>query len=194
MKKKYFFIGIISLIIFGFLIPQPIQALLVYTPLNSFFNNHLVILCIIVGIIQAISEECGYYSVMKKIYTKDHSDCLSKWFGLGRGVLHTIFDIASAMILITSFGNGFLIVISRLISLVALVQLTYLDFISLKEKNIRFLIVSIIFHFAMNSILYANELKLLNFSDSSFVLIYSCTVIAVSNVLIKKCNFKGVIL
>ena len=169
MKKKYFFIGIISLIIFGFLIPQPIQALLVYTPLNSFFNNHLVILCIIVGIIQAISEECGYYSVMKKIYTKDHSDCLSKWFGLGRGVLHTIFDIASAMILI-------------------------LDFISFKKKNISFLIISIVFHFVLNSILYANELKLLNFSDSLFVLIYSCTVIAVSNVLIKKCNFKGVIL
>ena len=125
---------------------------------------------------------------------KDHNKFLTKWFGLSRGIFHTVFDIGSSIVLISSFGSGLLLIISRLISLVALLCLTYFDFISLKEKNIRFLIVSIIFHFAMNSILYANELKLLNFSDSLFLLIYSCTVIAVSNVLIKKCNFKGVIL
>lgn len=194
MYKKYFFLGVISLVTFGLLLPQPIQAILIYSPLKTIFNNHLIVLCIIVGIIQAISEECGYYFVMKNVYKKDHNKFLPKWFGLGRGIFHTVFDIGSSIVLISSFGSGLLLIISRLISLVALLCLTYFDFISLKEKNIRFLIVSIIFHFAMNSILYANELKLLNFSDSLFVLIYSCTVIAVSNVLIKKCNFKGVIL
>ena len=158
MNKKYFFLGVISLVTFGLLLPQPIQAILIYSPLKTIFNNHLIVLCIIVGIIQAISEECGYYFVMKNVYKKDHNKFLPKWFGLGRGIFHTVFDIGSSIVLISSFGSGLLLIISRLISL------------------------------------YANELKLLNFSDSLFVLIYSCTVIAVSNVLIKKCNFKGVIL
>ena len=67
MNKKYFFLGVISLVTFGLLLPQPIQAILIYSPLKTIFNNHLIVLCIIVGIIQAISEGCGYYFVMKNV-------------------------------------------------------------------------------------------------------------------------------
>ncbi len=48
MKIKYFVAGMISLIVFGLLLPQPIQALFVYTSLKSFFDSHLVLLCILV--------------------------------------------------------------------------------------------------------------------------------------------------
>lgn len=47
MKIKYFVAGMISLIVFGLLLPQPIQALFVYTSLKSFFDSHLVLLCIL---------------------------------------------------------------------------------------------------------------------------------------------------
>lgn len=70
MKVKYFVAGMISLIVFGLLLPQPIQALFVYTSLKSFFDSHLVLLCILVGAVQGISEECGYYIIMKKYIRK----------------------------------------------------------------------------------------------------------------------------
>ena len=87
MKIKYFVAGMISLIVFGLLLPQPIQALFVYTSLKSFFDSHLVLLCILVGAVQGVSEECGYYIIMKKIYKKDKKEILPLGFGLGRGVL-----------------------------------------------------------------------------------------------------------
>ena len=48
MKIKYFVAGMISLIVFGLLLPQPIQALFVYTSLKSFFDSHLVLLSYLV--------------------------------------------------------------------------------------------------------------------------------------------------
>ena len=61
MKKvKLLFIGAISLVVFGVLLPQPIQALLVIidTPVKNFFVTHALCLCVVVGLIQGISEEC----------------------------------------------------------------------------------------------------------------------------------------
>ena len=60
MKKvKLLFIGAISLVVFGLLLPQPIQALLVIidTPVKNFFVTHALSLCVVVGLIQGISEE-----------------------------------------------------------------------------------------------------------------------------------------
>ena len=60
MKKvKLLFIGAISLVVFGLLLPQPIQALLVIidTPVKNFFMTHALSLCVAVGLIQGISEE-----------------------------------------------------------------------------------------------------------------------------------------
>lgn len=56
MKIKYFVAGMISLIVFGLLLPQPIQALFVYTSLKSFFDSHLVLLCILVGAVQGVEN------------------------------------------------------------------------------------------------------------------------------------------
>lgn len=185
MKIKYFIIGIISLIIFGLVLPQPIQALFVYTPLKVFFDSHLILLCILVGAVQGVSEECGYYFIMKKIYKKDGNEILPFWFGLGRGVFHTIFDICSVVFSMTSFGSGMVAVISRLVALGALLVLTNLDFIAFKNKKIFILVISILLHLVMNGIIYANELELLHFSDSLFILGYSVFVIVLGSAILK---------
>ncbi|MGN0245814.1 MAG: YhfC family glutamic-type intramembrane protease [Lachnospiraceae bacterium] len=177
MKIKYFITGIISLIIFGLLLPQPIQALFVYTSLKSFFDSHLVLLCILVGGVQGVLEECGYYVIMKKIYNKDQKEILPFWFGLGRGVLHTIFDIGSVVLVMTSIESGVVSIISRLIGLCALLVLTNLDFIAFKNNRIYILGISILLHLVMNGMIYANELELLHFSDSFFIFGYSAFVI-----------------
>ena len=185
MKVKYFITGIISLIIFGVLLPQPIQALFIYTPLKSFFDSHLVILCILVGVVQGVSEECGYYVIMKKIYNRDKKEILPFWFGLGRGVFHLLFDICSVVFVMTSFGSCMVAIVSRLISLGALLVLTNLDYIAFKNKRIFILGISILLHSAMNGLIYANELELLHFSDSLFIFGYSVFVIIVGSIIMR---------
>lgn len=185
MKIKYFITGIISLIIFGLLLPQPIQALFVYTSLKSFFDSHLVLLCILVGGVQGVSEECGYYVIMKKIYNKDKKEILPFWFGLGRGVLHTIFDIGSVALVMTSLGSGMVAIISRLIGLGALLILTNLDFSAFKNNRIFILGASIFLHLVMNGIIYANELELLHFADSLFIFGYSVFVIILGSIIMR---------
>ena len=212
MKIKYFVAGMISLIVFGLLLPQPIQALFVYTSLKSFFDSHLVLLCILVGAVQGVSEECGYYIIMKKIYkkegckmkilvvncgssslkyqlidmeTKDKKEILPLGFGLGRGVLHTIFDIGSVVFVMTSLGSGMVAIIFRLIGLGALLVLTNLDFIAFKNNRIYILGISILLHLVMNGAIYANELELLHFSDSLFIFCYSAFVIVLGGIIMR---------
>lgn len=164
MKIKYFVAGMISLIVFGLLLPQPIQALFVYTSLKSFFDSHLVLLCILVGAVQGISEECGYYIIMKKIYKKDKKEILPLGFGLGSGMVAIIF---------------------RLIGLGALLVLTNLDFIAFKNNRIYILGISILLHLVMNGAIYANELELLHFSDSLFIFCYSAFVIVLGGIIMR---------
>lgn len=193
MKVRYFFIGMISLIIFGLLLPQPIQAICVYTPLKSFFDRHTVVLCVLVGVIQGVSEECGYYYIMKKIYDKDQDDSLPFWFGMGRGVLHTIFDIVSVLLVMTSLRNSMVAIVSRLVCLGAMLWLTNLDYQAFKDRNRVLLVISVLFHFGMNSVIYANELDLVHFSESIFVLVYSCIVIVFGAMImrLKMCLLKN---
>lgn len=165
--------------------PQPIQALFVYTSLKSFFDSHLVLLCILVGAVQGVSEECGYYIIMKKIYKKDKKEILPLGFGLGRGVLHTIFDIGSVVFVMTSLGSGMVAIIFRLIGLGALLVLTNLDFIAFKNNRIYILGISILLHLVMNGAIYANELELLHFSDSLFIFCYSAFVIVLGGIIMR---------
>ena len=185
MKIKYFVAGMISLIVFGLLLPQPMQALFVYTSLKSFFDSHLVLLCILVGAVQGVSEECGYYIIMKKIYKKDKKEILPFGVGLGRGVLHTIFDIGSVVFVMTSLGSGMVAIIFRLIGLGALLVLTNLDFIAFKNNRIYILGISILLHLVMNGAIYANELELLHFSDSLFIFCYSAFVIVLGGIIMR---------
>lgn len=190
MKKvKFVLIGAISLVIFGLLLPQPLQALLVIvdTPFKKFFEIHTVILCVIVGLIQGISEECGYYFVLKHILKKEQNENLSFWFGLGRSLLHTIFDIV--IIIGTFYSNIWVFIftiVARMFSFVAMMKLTMLDYLSCKKKKLLYLVLSILFHAILNGILYASELQLIINFDIWFMIIYSLVIIIISSFIYKK--------
>ena len=138
MKKvKLLFIGAISLVVFGFLLPQPIQALLVIidTPIKNFFAIHTLSLCMIVGIIQGISEECGYYFVLKQISKNEQLKSLPFWFGLGRSLLHTLFDIGTIIVTFTNIWGFIFAIVSRMFSFVAMMKLTKIDYLSYQKKK-----------------------------------------------------------
>lgn len=163
MKKKMFILGIISLVVFGVLLPQPIQAfmVLVDSPIKSFFVQHSVILCIAVGLLQGVCEECGYFIAMKKSLKEKKDDSAPFWFGFGRGLLHTVFDVGVVIATIHNIGDGLLIIGVRLVGMYALIDLTRLDYLSNRNNTIYYLFMSIAFHSILNGFLYANELDLI---------------------------------
>lgn len=76
MKKSkimLIIIGAVSLVIFGLLLPQPIQAIsvLVDSPIKKYFAIHPVLPCVMVGLLQGSFEECGYYWVFSKLLNKN---------------------------------------------------------------------------------------------------------------------------
>ena len=176
---------------FGVLLPQPIQALLVMidTPIKNFFITHTLSLCVIVGLIQGISEECGYYFVLKQISKREQSKSLPFWFGLGRSLLHTLFDIGT---IILSFSNIWVFVfafVSRMFSFVAMMKLTMIDYFSYQKKKVLYLGLSILLHAILNGMLYAYEIQILNVMvnfDIWFMIAYSIIVIVISSVICRK--------
>ncbi len=192
MKKvKLLFIGAISLVVFGFILPQPIQALLVIidTPIKNFFVIHTLSLCIIVGIIQGISEECGYYFVLKQISKNEQLKNFPFWFGLGRSLLHTLFDIGTIIVTFTNIGIFIFSIVSRMFGFVAMMQLTKIDYLSYQKKKVIFLGLSVLLHAILNGILYAYELQLFNAAanfDIWFMLVYSVAIIAISGIICRK--------
>ncbi|MDE6132539.1 MAG: YhfC family intramembrane metalloprotease [Oscillospiraceae bacterium] len=197
MKKvKLLFIGAISLIVFGLLLPQPIQALLVVidTPVKEFFAAHQLSLCVIVGLIQGISEECGYCFVLKHIKNEPPENT-PFWFGLGRSVLHTLFDIVTIIIAFSNIWVFIFAVVSRIFSFAAMIELTKIDYFSYQRKKVLYLGLSVLLHALLNGVLYAHELQLFNAaanSDTWFILVFSITVIAVSSIISKKELRKGI--
>ena len=188
---KLLFIGAISLVVFGLLLPQPIQALLVMidTPVKNFFMTHALSLCVVVGLIQGISEEGGYYFVLKQISKREQSKSLPFWFGLGRSSLHTLFDIGT---IIVSFSNIWVFVfaiVSRMFSFAAMMKLTMIDYVSFQKKKVSYLGLSILLHAVLNGVLYAYELQKLNVIanfDIWFMIVYSVVVIVLSSVICRK--------
>lgn len=195
-KVKLLFIGAISLIVFGLLLPQPIQALLVIidTPVKEFFAVHQLSLCVIVGLIQGISEECGYYFVLKHI-KNDQPENTPFWFGLGRSALHTLFDTVTIIIAFSNIRVFIFAVLSRMFSFAAMIELTRIDYLSYQRKKLLYLGLSVLLHALLNGVLYAYELKLFNAAanfDTWFILVFSITVIAVSGIVSKKELRKGI--
>ena len=192
MKKvKLLFIGAISLVVFGVLLPQPIQALLVMidTPVKNYFMTHALSLCVIVGLIQGISEECGYYFVLKQISKREQSESLPFWYGLGRSLLHTLFDIGTIIVTFSNIWVFVFAIVSRMFSFAAMMKLTMIDFFSYQKKKILYLGLSVLLHAILNGILYAYELQILNVIanfDIWFMIVYSIIVIAVSSVICRK--------
>lgn len=191
MKKyKIFLIGVLNLLIFGLLLPQPIQALmvLVESPIKDFFSRHLLLLCVAVGIIQGSFEEGGYYLVFRTILKKERSKETPILFGLGRSGLHTIYDVGTIFAARMSIFGCFIAVVGRIFTFGAMMGLTLIDYKSIIKKRVVYLALSIVFHAAMNGVLYANELGLLNANnnfDSMFMIGFSCVVI-ITSVLICK--------
>ena len=190
-KHKIFFIGALSLIIFGLLLPQPIQALLVLveSPIKEFFETHSLLLCIIVGLIQGLSEECGYYFVFRTIFKNESSIKIPIFFGLGRSSLHTIFDIVTILMMHNNISNLLIAIFSRVIGFGALMGLTLIDYNSIIKKKISYLILSVLLHAIMNGTLYAAELNLFkvnNNFDSLFMICFSCAVIIFSMLICRK--------
>lgn len=186
MLKKYkiFLIGVLSLLIFGLLLPQPIQALmvLVESPIKDFFSRHLLLLCVAVGIIQGLFEEGGYYLVFRTILKKEKSKETPIVFGLGRSGLHTIFDVGTIFATRMSILGCFIAVVGRIFSFGALMGLTLIDYKSITKKRVVYLALSIVLHAIMNGVLYANELELLkvnNNFDSMFMISFSCVIIII---------------
>ena len=192
MKKvKLLFIGAISLVVFGLLLPQPIQALLVMidTPVKNFFMTHALSLCVIVGLIQGISEEGGYYFVLKQISKREQSKSLPFWFGLGRSSLHTLFDIGTIIVAFSNIWIFVFAIVSRMFSFVAMMKLTMIDYVSFQKKKVSYLGLSILLHAVLNGVLYAYELQKLNVIsnfDIWFMIVYSATVIVISSVICRK--------
>ena len=192
MKKiKLLFIGALSLVVFGLLLPQPIQALLVIidTPIKNFFVIHTLSLCIIVGIIQGISEECGYYFVLKQISKNEQLKSLPFWFGLGRSSLHTLYDIVSIIVTFTNIRVFIFSIVSRMFTFAAMMKLTKIDYLSYQKKKALFLGLSVLLHAILNGTLYAYELQLFNVTanfDIWFMLIYSIAVIVISSIICRK--------
>lgn len=192
MKKvKLVFIGAISLVVFGLLLPQPIQALLVIidSPIKNFFVIHTLSLCVIVGLIQGISEECGYYFVLKQISKNEQVKSLPFWFGLGRSLLHTLFDIGTIIVTFTNIRVFIFSIVSRMFSFVVLMRLTKIDYLSYQKRKALLLGLSVLLHAILNSTLYAYELQLFNAAanfDIWFMLVYSIAVIAISSIICRK--------
>lgn len=191
MKKyKIFLIGVLSLLIFGLLLPQPIQALmvLVESPVKDFFSRHSLLLCAAVGIIQGLFEEGGYYLVFRTMLKKEKSKETPIVFGLGRSGLHAIFDFGTIFAARMSIFCCLIAVVGRILSFGALMGLTLIDYKSITKKRVVYLALSIVLHAIMNGVLYANELELLNVNnnlDSIFTISFSCVVIIISVLICK---------
>ncbi|MDE7283193.1 MAG: YhfC family intramembrane metalloprotease [Lachnospiraceae bacterium] len=191
IKVKLLFIGAISLVVFGLLLPQPIQALLVIidTPIKNFFVTHALSLCVVVGLIQGISEEGGYYFVLKQISKREQSKSLPFWFGLGRSLLHTLFDIGTIIVAFSNIWVFAFAIVSRMFSFVAMMKLTMIDYFSYQKKKVSYLGLSILLHAILNGMLYACELQIVNVIanfDIWFMIIYSAAVIVISSVICRK--------
>lgn len=191
MKKyKIFLIGVLSLLIFGLLLPQPIQALmvLVESPIKDFFSRHSILLCVAVGIIQGLFEEGGYYLVFRTMLKKEKSKETPIVFGLGRSGLHTIFDVGTIFAACMSILGCLIAIVGRILSFGALMGLTLIDYKSITKKRMVYLAVSAALHSIMNGVLYANEMKFLNVNnnfDSMFMICFSCVVIIISVLICK---------
>lgn len=191
MKKyKIFLIGAISLLIFGLLLPQPIQALmvLVASPVKDFFSRHSLLLCAAVGLIQGLFEEGGYYFVFRTMLKYEKSKETPIVFGLGRSSLHTIFDVGTIFAARMSVFGCLVAVAGRILSFGAMMGLTLIDYKSITKKRVVYLALSIVLHAIMNGVLYANELELLsvkNYFDSMFIIGFSSVVIIISVLICK---------
>ena len=174
----------ISLIIFGLVLPQPLQALFIFiSPIKEFFSNHKISLCIIVGLIQGICEEGGYYLIFRYKLKQYNSRQLPILFGIGRSGLELLYNIIFIFTIGTSFSSLIIILIARIFGFGGTIGLSILDYAATQPKKKYLLYISIILHAVMNSVLYAMELGLLPSEiniESYFMILFSIVIMLIS--------------
>ncbi len=192
MMKKYkiCLLGALSLLVFGLLLPQPIHALLVIvdSSIKEFFTIHTILLCGVVGLIQGLFEEGGYYLVFRTILKKEKTKEVPIIFGLGRSGLHTIFDIGTILATHMSIFSYLLAIGGRVLGFCGLMGLTLIDYKSITKKRVVYLVLSIVLHAIVNGVICANELELLNGNnnfESVCMICFSCVVIIISVLICK---------
>lgn len=196
MKKgKIVFCGMISLIVFGLLIPQPLQAVLVLinSPIKDYFAAHSLGLCIIVGVIQGFCEEGGYYLIFRTLLRKETGSQIPVLFGLGRSGLELLYNVISILGTSVSITNAILPLVSRVFAFGSTIGLTMLDYSAYWQKRWRYLILSILLHAIINSTIYAGEVALIkvgNNFEAWFMIAVSLIVIPLSVLLYKKQNLQ----
>lgn len=164
MKKlRIILCGILGLIVFGLLLPQPLQALLVLvdTPIRQFFSAHAILLCVVVGLIQGVSEEAGYFYLFKHVLKKYRFRQVPVLFGLGRSGLEFLYNL---IVLIVEYRSVFRMGIklfARIFLFGGSIGLSVLDYEALRPGKKYLLLISIGFHAIINSAVYAVESGLL---------------------------------
>ena len=185
-------LGAISLIIFGIILSNGIQALFIVLewPGSQFMLSSPLLLCLFVGLVQGICEEVGYYYVFShqlKTWTGWKTPLL---FGVGRSGLHLIFDIA-IIISIGYSANQFLISLCIVLLLnMALFGLSIMDYTASRIHRLKWLCgLAIIIHAILNGGLYAMEIEYISVSingSNIFKMCISIFVIAIAFIIYKK--------
>lgn len=192
-KNRYpILLGAISLIIFGLILSNGIQALFIAMdwPASQFLLSSPLLLCIFVGLVQGICEEVGYYYVFNhqlKTWTGWKAPLL---FGVGRSGLHLIYDI-SIIISIEYSANQFLISLCIvLLSNMALFGLSIMDYTASRIHRLKWLCgLAIIIHAIMNGGLYAMEIDYISAGTNHsniFKVCISIFVIVIAFMIYKK--------
>lgn len=187
-------LGAISLVIFGLILSNGIQALFIAIdwPVSQFLLSSPLLLCIFVGLVQGICEEAGYYYVFShqlKTWTGWKTPLL---FGVGRSGLHLIFDV-SIIISIGYSATQFIVALCLVLLLnIALFGLTIMDYTASRIHRLKWLCgLAIIIHAIMNGGLYAMEIDYISagINDSDvFKVFISILVIAIAFMIYKKIN------
>ena len=187
-------LGAISLIIFGLILSNGIQALFIVIdwPASKFLLSSPLLLCIFVGLVQGICEEVGYYYVFShqlKTWTGWKTPLL---FGMGRSGLHLIFDI-SIIISIGYSANQFLVALCIvLLKNISIFGLTIMDYTASRIHRLKWLCgLSIIIHAILNGGIYAMEIDYISagINDSNiFEVCISILVITIALIIYKKIN------
>ncbi|KOP66985.1 hypothetical protein AMS62_18360 [Bacillus sp. FJAT-18019] len=200
MKHKKWYpilLGIISLIIFGLVLSNGIQALflLVDWPVSQFLYATPLILCIFVGLIQGICEEAGYYYVFSR-----HLKTWKGWktpllFGVGRSGLHLIFDISSIIAIGYSTNQILLSVVIVLVSNIGLFGLSIMDYTASRIHRFKWLCgLAIIIHTIMNGGLYAMEIGYISAGinvSNMFRVSMSLLAVVIAFIIYKKVKLDG---
>ena len=168
IKLKSYLAGIISLLLFGLLLAQSMEAVCVTDyvswPVSRYLSGHPLGLSILCGMIAGLSEEAGYYLVFKYFLKERKNWNIPLFFGLGRGVTEAVFYlmISSAGLSVKELLYPHICL--RLISIGAVIGLSILDYIAVDQTK-WILAISVSIHAIMNTFSFAAGREIIHVSQ-----------------------------